>query len=236
MSSITLTLTGDSSSLTSHFHPEIELDKRYNYSCCLLDFSTYNSIPNVHENNNKFYYKHANTDKYKIIEIPVGSYEIDDIGVYLSKVLHKIDPKINFRLTGNKNIMKSIIETSVTIDFTKPGCIGKLLGFDRKILHDSTNYTSDNIVNIQHISAIRIDCNLTSGSYHNGKNTHTIYEFNPTVNPGYKIIEKPKNLIYLPMNRHRLNNVNITIVDQNGEFINFRKELITCRIHIKRDS
>lgn len=238
MSSITLTLSGDTSSLTSYFHPEIVLDERYSYSCGLLDFSTYNSIPNVHAKNNKFYFKKDPVEKYDIIEIPVGSYEIDDIGAYITKKLSEFSRGVQIRLFGNKNIMKCVIETSVdiSIDFSKPDNIGELLGFNAVTLNGSKSYQSDKTVTIQNISNIRIECDLTSGSYHNGKSTHTIYEFNPTTNPGYKIIEKPKNLIYLPMIRHRINSVNISVVDQNNNQIDFREEQITCRIHIKRDN
>lgn len=78
MSSITLTVTGDKSSLDAYFHPEIELDERYNYSCCLLDFYTYNSIPNVDKNNNKFYFQNVDSKgnlekEFYIITIPDGA-------------------------------------------------------------------------------------------------------------------------------------------------------------------
>lgn len=100
MTSITLTLTGNSSLLNTYFHPEIELDSRYNYSCCLLDFHTYNSIPNNNEKNNKFYY--VNHEK-KLVEvtIPVGSYEIEGIIDYLIRKL--ADKKINIKMIANED-------------------------------------------------------------------------------------------------------------------------------------
>lgn len=58
--SVTLTFTGESSILTSDFYPELELDPTKSYSCGLLEFTTYNSIPNITRCNNKVYYsKHS---------------------------------------------------------------------------------------------------------------------------------------------------------------------------------
>lgn len=50
--SYTITLTGDSSELSSSIFPEINLDDGYEYSCGLLDFTTYQSIPNITKANN----------------------------------------------------------------------------------------------------------------------------------------------------------------------------------------
>lgn len=239
MSSITITLTGNSSSLTSYFHPEIQLEEGFNYSCCLLDFSTYNSIPNVHSNNNKFSYlkkDKGNLYTVKILELPVGSYEIKDIGDFLTKAMRDNGEK--FILTGNKNIMKCTIETTkdLRIDFSQNDSIGQILGFAPKILENGTTYISDNVTNIQHISSIHVDCDLITGSFLNGDSTHTIYQFNPTVEPGYKIIEQPMNLIYLPVVRRRISSVTISVLDQHRRLVDFREEQISCRIHIKRDN
>lgn len=137
-------------------------------------------------------------------------------------------------MTVNKHTMKCTIQTDVSIDFGQHDCIGSVMGFKKRWLGPGT-WESDNIVNIQNINNIRIDCDLTSGSFHNGVSTHTIYEFSPSVDPGYKINEQPKHLIYLPVIKRRINTLTISIVDQNGNLLDFRGEQITCRIHIKRD-
>lgn len=236
MSSLTVTITGDSSSLNTYFHPEINLDDGHSYSCCLLDFYSYNSIPNISRKNNKFYYSYMRNElvDMNVITIPVGSYEIDEIIEYLHSEFAK--KKVNIEIEANKNTLKCKIKnkTDAIIDFTRSDCIGSVLGFSKRLLKNGDS-KSDKLVNIQNINNLRIDCDLTSGSFHNGKNTHTIYEFNPKVDPGYKINEQPKHLIYLPVIRRRVNTVNISIVDQDGELVDFRGEQITCRLHIKRD-
>lgn len=55
MASITLTLTGNSSQLQTQYFPSIDLSDG-NYVCGLIDFQTFNSIPNVDETNNLFYF------------------------------------------------------------------------------------------------------------------------------------------------------------------------------------
>lgn len=233
MSSITFTLTDNSSHLKTTFHPEIVLDDRYSYSCCLLDFFTYNSIPNINEKNNQFHFTTNQNGSMQCIVIPRGSYELEEIGQYLREQLAK--KNIPFFFKANPRTMRFSIQCDITIDFSHANSIGSVLGFSKRIIDVTEERESDLLVNIQSISSIRVDCDLTTGSYHNGKSTHTIYEFNPSVESGVRILEQPKHLIYLPIVRHRINELNISIIDQDGRFVDFRGEKITCRIHIKRD-
>lgn len=234
MSSITLSITGNSSQLHANFHPEIELDERHEYSCSLLDFYTYNSIPNVHEKNNTLHYSFNREGPYEEIVVPVGSYELQTIITLMNNYFK--EKNIHFVLHANSNTMKCKLEAGVFINFTEPNSIGSLLGFNKRILSAGKTHKSDHLVDIQPVNNIRIDCDLITGSFHNGKSTHTIYEFSPSVDPGYKINEQPKHLIYLPLIKRCINEVNISIVDQKGRLVDFRGEEITCRIHIKRDA
>ena len=51
----------------------------------LVDFQTYNSIPNVVERKNKLYYYDG--EILKFINIPPGSYEIENLNEYLRSVV-----------------------------------------------------------------------------------------------------------------------------------------------------
>lgn len=303
MSSFTITLNGNSSNLQASYFPPIELDEKSNYVCGLIDFQTFNSIPNIDESNNRFYYgykesltldpgeysvdnitsvakkqskfkkvpgldffsrlmfenniypvdksihsKHAilTTSVYEIIEtvfityyvdsfvsIPVGSYEIADINDCLNKLLNKFNVKITIKV--NKSTLKSELNCSHRVNFKYNNTIGSLLGFKDHILEPNLNHESHNPVNITKVNAVRIECNLISGAYLNDKAVHTIHEFFPTVSPGYKIVESPTNVIYLPITARRLHSVNIRILDQDDNLIDFRGETITLRIHIKKE-
>lgn len=144
---------------------------------------------------------------------------------------------ITFEYSINKNTFKMTIKCSVDILFTDTNTIGKVLGFScRQIFKDIETESSD-IIKISTQDIIRVECSIVTGSFINGRRCHSIYEFaSNKVNVGYKIIEVPNNIIYLPVVPKRINFIQISFVDQNGESIDFRGENITCRIHIKRES
>lgn len=83
------------------------------------------------------------------------------------------------------------------------------------------------------VNAIKILCNIVTGTYDNGQLSHIIHEFFPTVPAGFKIVESPQSVIYLPINTKLINNITFKIVDQDGDLLNFRGETITIRTHLK---
>lgn len=223
----TLSLCGTSSILTTDYFPPIDLNGVY--ECGLIDFITYNSIPNVDETNNLFYFGD------KVYTLPIGSYEISDISDFMESILlaqKHTDLYLNIR--GNNNTLSTEITGSEIIDFSKERSIGPLLGFKKRTLEPDVTHYSDHIVNISKVNSIRVECNIISGSYFNDKPTHTIYEFSPDVEPGYKINQCPRNVIYLPINVQQVNTLVVKIVDQNGDLINFRGEDINIRLHLRK--
>lgn len=223
--SITLTISGTSSVLTVEYFPPIYLDE--DYVCGLIDFHSYNSIPNIDEHNNLFH-----TGEHEI-EIPVGTYEIEDIQDYISRELLNRNSVTEVTLTANSNTMKCEIYSNEKIFFNKERSIGKLLGFGKTILSGDKLHVSDIPVDIFKVNVIRIECNIITGSYLNNALLHTIHEFSPEVGAGYKIIEVPKNVIYLPVNVKRISTLTLKFLDQDGDLINFRGERITVRLHLK---
>lgn len=236
MSSYTFTLTGNSSELSSTIFPEIVLDENAEYSCALLELTTFHTIPNVMESNNKFYFYDKNW--LESIAIPVGSYEADDILEYIKIVLKSFD--ISFDYVINRNTFKTTITCSNTLvigNTHSDNILTTIFGFtDGKTIHKDVLTESNQTIKISNQDVVRVECNLISGSYINGKRSQSIYEFaSNKVGIGYKIIERPHNLIYLPVASKRINFIQISICDQNCELIDFRGESITCRIHIKKN-
>lgn len=247
MSSYTFTFTGNSSELSSTFFPELVLDDKSEYSCALLELTTYHSIPNVTAANNKIYFyldpdgeSPAISDENALIcveKIPVGSYEAEEILEYIKVILNQ--NKFSFEYTINRNTFKTSVTCSTTLaigDQFRDNILTKIFGFtDSKSIPKDTFKESNEVVKITSQDVVRVECNIVSGSYINGKRSQSIYEFATNkVNVGYKIIERPNNLIYLPVNTKRINFIQISFVDQNGDLIDFRGESITCRIHIKK--
>ena len=121
--------------------------------------------------------------------------------VKLHPFIHSFHSFIHsFIHSANSNTLKSvlIIESGYQVDFNQQNNLSKVLGFT------GTKYTegfheSENVVNILTINSILVNIDIISGSYVNGTTKNTIYSFFPKVSPGYKIIESPVNLVYLPL-------------------------------------
>lgn len=225
----TLTLSGRSSMLEAQYFPPIELSTTKNYVLGLVQLLTFNSIPNIDEGCNKFYItrRHARDDE---IVIPTGSYEIEDIEKYLTRTLPK---DITISLKANNNELHSEILCNNIVNFKPKDSIGRLLGFKPNKLESNITHKSELPVAILKVNALRVECNIIAGAYMNEHLVHTIHEFFPTVPPGYKIIEVPTNVIYLPIVVRSIHHIQLRIVDQDGELINFRGETITIRLHVK---
>lgn len=227
MESITLTLSGTSSVLEAQYFPPIELLSNKKYTLGLVELLTFNSIPNIDTGCNKFYINN------QVIVIPTGSYEISDIESYLHQALKKKSVNTSLEIKPNGNTLRSEIFSNATIDFTPSDSIGKLLGFSQRKLSPNSKHISDFPVSILKINSLRVECSITSGAYINNQQVHTIHEFFPVSPPGYKIIEVPSQVIYLPVAVKCIDNVQLRIVDQDGDIVNFRGEVITIRLHIK---
>lgn len=128
----TFTLKGNSSELSQNIYPPITLNPNVEYCLGLIGFHTFNTIPNIEQGNNKFYYA-----KTKCITIPTGSYEIEDIEKYIQNQLiveqsnKTVEMSVSekqqlFSLKPNNNTLKCEIKCKYEIDFTKKDSIRKL--------------------------------------------------------------------------------------------------------------
>lgn len=221
MESLTLTLSGNSSVLDANYFPPIELSVNKNYALGLIQLSTFNSVPNVDFPNNKFYVGD------RTITIPTGSYEIEDIEKYLK------NQNIQITIKPNNNTLKCSIICDEIINFEPYNSIADLLGFTHRKLLANKEQDSDLPVSILKINSIRIECNITTDAYINNQKVHTIHEFFPCVPPGFKVVEAPSNVIYLPISTRVIDHLQIRIIDQDQNLVNFRGETITIRLHIK---
>ena len=141
---------------------------------------------------------------------------------------------IRFTLKYLSNTLKSemIIKNNCEVDFRRYNSINSLLGFDSKLYTSGFN-ESENIVNILSINSILVNIDIILGSHVNGSTQPTIYSFFPNVSPGYKIIEKPHNLLYLPITADTIHSITIWLTDQNGDELNLRGENLSMRFHLR---
>ncbi len=223
-------LSGKGPVIKCDFFPPIELNNKEKWELGLIDFVTYNSIPNIEEGiNNVMYF-----DNNKKIELPTGSYEISDISTYIKDYLRNENININIIIKANNNTLKSEIFSNVEIDFEKDDSLATILGFKKIKLQPNILHRSTLPISIVRVESVRLVCNLITSSYDNGIESHIIHEFYPTVPPGYKIVEAPTNVIYLPINTSTIHNITVRLEDQEGRLINFRDEIITLRLHLRK--
>lgn len=221
---------GNSSRIRYTLFPPFDLSSSREWEMGFHDLLTYNSIPNIEENiNDKVFFANGAT-----ITLPTGSYEIDSINNFIKKQIETQKLGIDFKLVANNNTLKSEIFCDHAIDFTKEQTIGPLLGFNKSVIEANKWTESQSQVSINKVDVIRITCNVVRGSYIDGIEGHVLHEFYPTVAPGFKIIEKPNTVTYLPINKENsLEEIVIAFEDQNGQLVNFRGENINVRLVIR---
>ena len=89
------------------------------------------------------------------------------------------------------------------------------------------------MVNILTSKSKLVIIDIISGSYANGSTQPTIYSFFPNVSPVYKIIDKPHNLLYLPITSDTIHSITVWLTDQNGNELNLREDNLSMRFHLR---
>lgn len=142
---------------------------------------------------------------YKEIIIETGIYKICD----LEKILKTHLGDANISLKINYNTQKCELLSNFDIDFQKENTFHRLLGFSKNIYKSNNLHIPDLPVQVLKVITVRVDCNITTGSYYNNDIGHTIYQFGIEVDPGYAISQVPKNIIYYPVNTRTINNITL---------------------------
>ena len=238
--SFQIIISNDKSNFNTRFNPKLELDREKVYEIALVNLETYYSFPNIDETNNVFVYSPDNGNSWVKIKIPEGSYEIDDINNTIQHEMEKrghfdeINEDYYINIAPNTNTLKSvlILEKGYQVDFNHQNSLARVLGFTGAKYTEGF-HESENVVDILRINSILVNIDIISGSYVNGTTKSTIYSFFPDVSPGYKIIESPVNLVYLPITLDTIDSLNETITDQDYHLRNLRNEKLTIRFHIR---
>lgn len=230
--SYVFTLRGTHSRLEEYLINPIILKRDREYEIGLIEFHSYNSIPNVTEINNEI------RIGPHLIRFPTGAYEITQMNDFIREKLRELDVQALFRLDGNESTMKCEIISTLPVDLSMVNSLSPILGFNRKTLEPHVKHVSDLPVNIMTVNDISIVCDFPSihGTHLNGKPSQEIYAFSPDIRPGGKFVQKPKNIIYFPVNNYFIPKIALNVVDQKGDPINFRGEEITIRLHLRQVS
>jgi len=140
----------------------------------------------------------------------------------------------SIKITANMSTLKSVLEISndFQVDFRVQNSISSVLGFQNQVFKEGA-HESESVVNILSMNSILMNVDVIEGSYVNGRTQNTIYSFFPDVEPGYKIVENLRNLVYLPVILDKINKMETVVTDQNGKQLNLRGENLTIRFHLK---
>ena len=238
--SFQIIVSDNKSRFKTRFSPTLQLDRDKKYEIPLVNLETYYSFPNIDETNNMFVYSHDNSNSWEKIKIPEGSYEIDDINNTIHHEMEKgghhdsINEDCYINISANSNTLKSVLflEEDYQVDFNLQNCLAKVLGFTGP-KYEGGIHESENVVNILSINSILVNIDIISGSFVNGTTKNTIYSFFPKVRPGYKIIESPVNLVYLPITLDVIDCLEVSITDQDDHLLNLRNEKLTIAFHIR---
>lgn len=238
--SLQVVVNSNKTSFRTRFNPPIQLDKNKMYEIALVNLETYYSFPNIDSSNNYFRYSIDGGTTWFDIYISEGSYDIGDINDTIQQKMRQNghydsnNDEYYITISANSNTLKSvlILENNYQVDFNQPNSISSVLSFNNNI-YTLGFQESENVVNILSINSLLVNIDIISGSYVNGFSQNTIYSFFPNVSPGYKIIETPTNLVYLPVTLDAIHSIETTLTDQNGGLLNLRGENLSVRFHIR---
>jgi hypothetical protein len=235
MESYNIIVSGNTTDLHTHFSTPLHLDAAKQYVLAIVNLETYNSFPNVDSTNNQFDYM-VGKDQRKIT-IPEGAYEIADIASFLITALGREGQTDVIEIIPNVNTLKcslKIKKPNFSVSFVGDRTLRDLLGFEAKIYnYNDRPHEGTRNVDILKVNSILIHCDIIAGSYIDGENSPTLYSFFPNVSPGYKIVESPHNLIYLPVTTYVIREMRVWLTDQSNRSLNLRGETVTIRLHLK---
>ena len=226
-------LTGTGSRLETTFTPPISLPAGCLCELALVSLETFYTFGNIDKSNNMF--KVFFSGVWYTCEVPPGCYELEDINKEIQRqIVAKGGSSDTVKLEANFNTLKSVMTlgNGVKVDMAVDNSLRTVLGFDAKI-YEKGRHESEKPVNIMKINSILVHNNLISSSYLNGSSQPVVYSFFPNVAPGYKIVEKPSNIIYLPVSADIIYQMTSWLTDQDNNPIDLRGEVLTIKFHLR---
>lgn len=160
----------------------------------------------------------------------------------------KMTESLTVGFSGTESVLRSDFLPEITLD---ADCDYSCALLDLII----KNKSDADLKKIVDLNVIRVNCDIISGSYINGQQSHAIHQFatgttvvkshksvkkQPDVNnqsstSDQTIVEIPKNLNYLLVKIKSLRTIQISLVDQSGNPVDIGGGVVFCRINIKKD-
>ena len=231
-----ITISGKDSHIRTLFSPPINVPPGCHYEMALCSAEMYYSFPNIDETNNSIKLSNDSGKTWHLISLPKGCYEINAISKALQRmfVARTKGKKDDICIFGDPAMLKSVLVLGKTaaVDFATENSLASILGFTKKVYNEG-RHLSEHIVNILRVNSIIVNCDIVALSRKNGIASPIIYNFFPNVSPGQKIVNRPRNLIYLPIILNEISEMNVWLSDQSGERLDIREEELTITFHMK---
>ena len=239
---ILITLSGTSNSISQIFDQPIILnDEHYTHRITLDEFTMYNSIPNITNENNSIKIKDENSHKeWATISIPIGAYEVDQIYEMIVTDLDNLKFKNvdkNFKFIPMISTKQVYIELGEgwSLSFDVDGTMAPVLGFDRKDkLIGPIIGKGKHPVMINTTDEIIFKSNIVAPSLIKGKDEPVLYIHPIDVPPGYKMIRGQSNdNSYMALSTNTLDNIKVWLEDEKGKPIDIRKEKLSVSLKLR---
>ena len=213
---------------TIYFNPPIELDREKSYKAALnrlitMSYSWYN-IAEAYGNNKIKWRK--NTGDWQTLTFPDGMYDYKGITSFLQSKTGFIDPNDEdkgriFDLYFDFTIYRVVIlmAKDYELDLTD-GEFASLLGYEKKILKDETNFTGEMIPDItRSVDWVFLHCDLISRRVNDVEND-VLYSFSTTnLQVSYPFKQEPRRLECHPVNRSRIDSVRVWVTDGRNNIL-----------------
>src|SRR6218665_3154665 len=239
--SMSIVVTSNTTDWSTYFSPPLFLDPKRKYELALVNLETYNSVPIITTANNTFVYSPDSGVTWKTITVPEGSYEVIQINAEIQRQLEangdwNAGAGEHYISVGpNLSTLRAFIKiesATYQVDLAASS-IRTTLGFNAQTL-SSGYHEGENPVDILQVSSILVNCDIVGGSTLSGSQLPVVYSFFPDVSPGFKIVESPKNLVYLPVSMSgNISQIRVRLTDQNNIQLNLRGEVVTIRFHLR---
>ena len=229
---------------TIKFDPPIALDPSKSYKAALnelvsMTYSWYN-IAKLY-NNNKFKWR-KKTENWKTVTIPDGMYDYKGLNTTIQSLIGRVDPKDEksqfiFQLYFHTTTYRAVIllQDGYELDLTE-GEFAPLLGFYKKTI-DRANNRSDEVPNITRgVDWIYIHCDLITRAVDN-IGGDVMFSFSTAeLTVSYPFSKEPRRLLWHPVNKNRINAINIKITDGRNNIIDLNDQDVALSIIIEEET
>ena len=222
--------------VTVFLNPPIVLDDNKSYQMRLLNANIVYSMPNITTKNNTLVYNDGYVNH--TITFDNGIYGIQDINKQISNSFFVLTDEPSsqffyFEALESTSYIRLYIDHSYTIKACSNN-IMTLLGFENIDFPESTPidqkykpqsnadwnmYTSVAKASLNPLHNILIKCDSVNGSYFNTTHSTIISVVTPDVSPYSTIIYRPVHPLRIPINIKRIDQMTITLVDQDNKDI-----------------